>query len=974
MNHSIPLWQSCKKRVCALCAGALFLLYAGIALAQAPSVQWEKLYGGSGDDEATSIQQTRDGGYIIAGYSNSLYGEVTGNHGGYDYWVVKIDAGGNLEWEKSLGGEWDEQTANILQTTDGGYIVAGYSKSDDDDVTGHHGNSGDDDYWIVKLDQSGAIQWETSLGGTGDDIATYIKNTTDSGYIIAGYSDSRDGDVTGNHGSWDYWIVKIDMTGNIQWENSYGGSAQDIVCDIQLTSDGGYIIAGYSSSIDGDVTGNHPSSNGPSNDYWVVKIDVNGSIQWENSYGGSGDDYATSIKQTNDGGYIVSGSSNSNDGDVTGNPNGGAWIVKLDSKGKIQWEKSYENADAQQIILTSGGEYLLQGNSSIVKLDATGAVQWKENLTDTIYDGNSIDIEPTSDGWYIVTGISNGSDSLETGNHGGTDYWVAKLGPPVSKISSVRQQKLADLLCAGVEFDSTYIYNVGQNTLVIYSAAFTQGNQAYSVFSPTVFPDSIAPGDSELFVVQFAPPATGTFASALQIRSNDTAFGHNPWNITFTGSKGSAGFSTNLPQINFGTVAVNATKDTVLTIYDTGSVFETIQFSVTPPFYVSKNFVTIAGGDSASVNIKYAPTQSGSIYGTICLFMISPCYFPSCIVAFGNSDSAGPPQLSGNALNVTVYCDSSIDTGVYVVASSASGGASGIIIDSAAITGSDAGAFQLINNTFPLTPNPSGTIRIRFTPRHTGTSAATLILYGTGAANMPYSIALTGVKDSLPPAQLNLRLVPESGVATVGAMRKVFVVTAMPSVASSGIAFTVANEPTALQFLRATSACGAQYVSFDNSSTITLTGCPFNLSDTIATLYYQTLVGVTISPSVAMVSASSASSCFAVSGDSTEIQLHAPGCELGTVNVAPFTSSLQAAFPNPATDMTTMTYSTIEDANVMIDVRDALGKILLPVVNTYLKQGVYSATVDTRVLKTGVYFLRMQEGKFAASRELMIMR
>jgi hypothetical protein len=140
-------------------------------------------------------------------------------------------------------------------------------------------------------------------------------------------------------------------------------------------------------------------------------------------------------------------------------------------------------------------------------------------------------------------------------------------------------------------------------------------------------------------------------------------------------------------------------------------------------------------------------------------------------------------------------------------------------------------------------------------------------------------------------------------------------------------------------------------------------------------LYYKTLVGSTLAPTVSLQSATTTNACDTVTGSgSATLALQAPGCELGTVNVQPFTSALQAAFPNPATDMTTVTYSTIEDATVTIDLRNALGKTALPVVNAYLKPGVYSATIDTRVLKTGVYFLRMQAGEFNCVKELLILR
>jgi hypothetical protein len=155
---------------------------------------------------ASSIQQTSDGGFIVAGSSNSTNGDVSGNHGGYDYWIVKLDSHAFIEWQKSLGGSNDDYATSIHQTTDGGFIVAGYSNSNDGDVSG---NQGDYDYWIVKLGAAGNIEWRKCLGGSGNDQAYSIQQISDSAYIVGGSSSSSDEDVSGNHGGKDYWIVKL---------------------------------------------------------------------------------------------------------------------------------------------------------------------------------------------------------------------------------------------------------------------------------------------------------------------------------------------------------------------------------------------------------------------------------------------------------------------------------------------------------------------------------------------------------------------------------------------------------------------------------------------------------------------------------------------------------------------------------------------------------------------------------------------
>ncbi|HRH60473.1 MAG TPA: hypothetical protein PL045_07875, partial [Chitinophagaceae bacterium] len=184
-----------------------------------PAIEWQKSLGGTSYDFANSIQQTKDGGYITAGGSWSNDNDVSGHHGtSYsDYWIVKLDSAGNIQWQKSLGGSDFEYAYWIQQTKDGGYIIAGESSSKDGDVTNNHGSR---DYWIVKLDSAGNIQWQKSLGGTLYDQAFCILQSNDGGYVIAGTSLSNDGDVNNNHGGWDCWVVKLDSAGNMLWQKS----------------------------------------------------------------------------------------------------------------------------------------------------------------------------------------------------------------------------------------------------------------------------------------------------------------------------------------------------------------------------------------------------------------------------------------------------------------------------------------------------------------------------------------------------------------------------------------------------------------------------------------------------------------------------------------------------------------------------------------------------------------------------------
>ena len=306
--------------------------YWVVKLDTAGNIQWQKTIGGNGDDILYSIQQTTDGGYILGGSSNAaLYDDKSEKTlGYYDYYVVKLDAAGNIEWQKTIGEINFDYLRYIQQTSDGGYILGGYSNSY---------NAGKkteflfelDDYWVVKLDAAGNIEWQKAIGGKADDNLMSVQQTSDGGYILGGYSNSH---ISGNkteksHGFYDYWVVKLDAAGNIQWQKTIGGGGYDYLIFTQQTSDGGYILGGYSSSgISGDKT---EKSYGV-NDYWVVKLDASGSIQWQKSFGGMDDDYLISIRQTSDGAYILGGSSESYDsGNKTQSAKGylDYWVVKL---------------------------------------------------------------------------------------------------------------------------------------------------------------------------------------------------------------------------------------------------------------------------------------------------------------------------------------------------------------------------------------------------------------------------------------------------------------------------------------------------------------------------------------------------------------------------------------------------------------------------------------------------------------------
>lgn len=433
-----------KTGITTLCI--ILLTFSGKAQNQS-YLRGEESLGGYGHEIARSIQQTLDGGSIIAGYSNSVSGDVTGNHGGDDCWIVKLTHTGEIQWQKCLGGTNQEEASCARQTNDGGYIIAASCYSQDGDVIGNHGGW---DYWVIKLTAAGNIKWQKCLGGTDNEFAQSIRQTTDGGYIVAGYSRSKDGDLTNHHGgerSNDYWVIKLDSTGSIQWQRSLGGRGNDYAYSVVQTVDGDYVVAGTSFSNKENVSGNH--GNG---DYWIVKLSARGRIQWQKCFGGSGGEDARCIEQTRDGGFIVAGTSTSNDGDVSGNHGGKAdyWVVKSDASGKIQWQKSlggsYEEY-AYSIAQTEEGGYIVAGTSTsndgdvsghhgivgtylmdywVAKLDSRGTIRWQHSLGGTFIE-EAYSIQQIENGAYIVAGYSQSSDGDVTGHHGGDDYWVVKL-------------------------------------------------------------------------------------------------------------------------------------------------------------------------------------------------------------------------------------------------------------------------------------------------------------------------------------------------------------------------------------------------------------------------------------------------------------------------------------------------------------------------------------------------------------------
>jgi hypothetical protein len=437
-----------------------YLLLSHAVFAQ--ELKWQKTIGGSAYDTATDAFETSDGGFMLGGFSASdISGHKTENsRGGSDYWIVKTDANGLIEWDKTIGGSGLDELVCIRPTSDGGFILGGNSISP---ISGEKTDScrGNIDFWIVKADSAGNIQWQKTLGGNEYDYLAAIHQTVDGGYIVGGKSDS---DISGDKtdaciGIYDYWILKLDPVGNILWQRTIGGTSSDVLTSLRQTTDGGYIVAGNSiSGVSGDKT--EPSRG--LHDYWLVKIDSIGNIQWRKTLGGNQNDYMHDIIQTDLGGYLVTGYSASDiSGDKTALYYGStdAWFLNLDAAGNILWQKSYGGSEMEglwSIKKSSTGGYMLSGgiesdisgtvteNSNgtrdywIMKIDENGVMEWQNTVGGTNTD-NSLGVLQTTTGDYLLYGLSvsnAGGDKTENSN-GNYDFWVLYFSGNYNLISGI---------------------------------------------------------------------------------------------------------------------------------------------------------------------------------------------------------------------------------------------------------------------------------------------------------------------------------------------------------------------------------------------------------------------------------------------------------------------------------------------------------------------------------------------------------
>jgi predicted secreted protein len=376
---------------------SVLILSAVVCPCACADSMWSQTYGGTEDDGTAGfyieIVQTSEGGYAIFGITRSF------GAGNSDFWLIKTDAAGDMQWNRTYGGALAERSSEMRQTADGGYVMAGSTKSF---------GAGNEDFWIVKTDSVGNMQWNKTYGGTGTDRGWSIVETTDGGYAVGGWTTSF------GAGGTDAWLIKTDATGNMQWNKTFGGSGTDYGLSLAQTGDGGYTFLGSTTSFGAGST-----------DLWLIKTDSGGNMQWNKTYGTTEFEEGYGMKPTSDGGYII--------GATTGPFVAlNAWLVKTDGSGNMQWNKTYGGTMMELggvAIQTNDGGYAMTIQTTsfgaggtdawLVKTDADGNMQWNRTYGGTGSEDAYCLIQ-TSDGGYAIGGWT---DSFGAG---GIDIWLVK--------------------------------------------------------------------------------------------------------------------------------------------------------------------------------------------------------------------------------------------------------------------------------------------------------------------------------------------------------------------------------------------------------------------------------------------------------------------------------------------------------------------------------------------------------------------
>lgn len=377
-----------------------YLVILTVNLSAQPDIIWQTTYGGSGLDYCYAARQTADNGFVFAGVKTLSCGN------GADFWLLKTDQDGSIQWQNSFGGTANDYAYSLTQTSDGGYVLTGFTESF---------GAGGRDVWLVKTDELGNLLWSNTLGLSNWDEGRAVIQTDDEGFIVAGSITSY------FTGTVDVLLARFNSSGDLLWTKSYGESGSESGLSVQQTADGGYVVTGCTSSWGAG-----------SDDLYLLKTDSQGTMEWDQTFGGSHVDWGRSVQQTSDGGYIVTGYTSS-----YGSGYEDVWLIKTDEEGNLQWDRTYGGSlsdEGSHVQQTFEGGYVISATTGsygagsldlwVIKTDSNGNVQWDLTRGGSDWDtGHSV--EQTSDGGYIVAG-----DTRSFGS-GSSDAILVRIAPEV---------------------------------------------------------------------------------------------------------------------------------------------------------------------------------------------------------------------------------------------------------------------------------------------------------------------------------------------------------------------------------------------------------------------------------------------------------------------------------------------------------------------------------------------------------------
>ncbi|HCK22592.1 MAG TPA: hypothetical protein DHW15_10640 [Bacteroidetes bacterium] len=501
---------------------AFILLIVSLTALSQPELTYQKVIGGTSNDIATEILQISDNQYVVSGYSRSSDIDLAVNNGLFDLLTFSTDSLGNILWRTTLGGSLDDAATSMLATADG-YLLCGFSKSSDGDVLA---NYGDNDGWLVQLNTDGAAVWQSNLGGSGSDIINDIVAIPSGGYMVVGSTTSTDIDLDGNYGGQDVWVMRIGGGGAVVWSKHFGGSGDDVGRSIIYTNEQ-YIITGYTFSNDFDVSGNHDAT-GLTEDVWVLNLDIDGNINWQYCAGGSSGDEGEDLVAINDTLIAVVAESRSLDGDLSGHYGGSTtrdiWVFFMHSDGNFITGHHFGGTDDEvpgSIRLEDSTRLIITGSSEsndidvsahfgavgvsdiwIFQTDTSLTLQWENNFGGTGMEFCS-GIVALGDTNYIAIGQTRSTDNQVLLHHGFTlnnDIWFMRLGSFPTPCAPAFTSPLSDVLTCFE--DTVSLTAITEPAAQVYEWHFPDGGSVFSNYSNSLVLAPVPAGlDSTYFIV-----------------------------------------------------------------------------------------------------------------------------------------------------------------------------------------------------------------------------------------------------------------------------------------------------------------------------------------------------------------------------------------------------------------------------------------------------------------------------------------